>query len=104
MSARLWRNWYAPPVGKVWLHYVGREPCRSARGYATKEDAERAAEQDAAALGQSICYTGAHRQRPRAHDEICETCNGYGWHPADGGSYPCPDCNVWRADKKAETI
>lgn len=22
----------------------------------------------------------------------CETCNGYGCHPADGGSYPCPDC------------
>jgi len=22
----------------------------------------------------------------------CETCNGYGWHPADGGSHPCPDC------------
>lgn len=23
----------------------------------------------------------------------CETCNGYGCHPADGGAYPCPDCS-----------
>lgn len=31
----------------------------------------------------------------------CETCNGYGWHPADGGAYPCPDCAQSTRPKQA---
>lgn len=31
----------------------------------------------------------------------CETCNGYGWHPADGGAYPCPDCSQPTLSKQA---
>jgi hypothetical protein len=32
----------------------------------------------------------------------CETCNGYGCHPADGGAYPCPDCSQPALSKQAE--
>ena len=84
-----WRNWYAPPAGSHWLDGEGNEPVPGARRFSSAADAKSAAAEDAAALGSSVIYLGAFQGHPLAP---CETCNGYGWHPADGGSYPCPDC------------
>lgn len=88
----LYRNWYVPPRGNVWLDVVGDAPRPSRQRFRTTEEAEKAAAENAAALGPSVHYLGAFKRRPKI-EPICETCNGYGCHPADGGAYPCPDCN-----------
>ncbi len=88
-----WRNWYAPPEGHHWLDgEVGSsEPQRSKQAYATKEEAEAAAEGESAALGQSVRYLGAFRRIPPGVH--CETCNDTGFHPDDGMSHECTECS-----------